>query len=84
MATDGSATHGKMGAGYSELSRGLVGSEWREASAEEGGSGKCLDCPEAATAMGRGEELPWHLQKQLVDMGAEDAIMWWGATSSTA
>ena len=72
MATDGSATHGKMGAGYSELSRGLVGSEWQEASAEEGGSGKCLDCPEAARAMGRGEELPWHLQKQLVAMGAED------------
>ena len=84
MATDGSATHGKMGAGYSELSRGLVGSEWQEASAEGGGSGKCLDCPEAAMSMGRGGELPWHLQKRLVDWELRMAIMWWGAASSIA
>jgi ribonuclease HI len=72
FATDGSVTHGKMGAGYSELSWQMVGSEWQEAQPEEGTAGKLLKHPMAAAAMDQGEDLATQVQQQLVERGAED------------
>jgi hypothetical protein len=72
FATDGSVTHGKMGAGYSELSWQMMGSEWQEAQTEEGTAGNFLKHPMAAAAMDRGEDLITQVQQQLVERGAED------------
>ena len=72
FATDGSVTHGKMGAGYNELSWQMVGSEWREAQPEEGTVGKLLKHPKAAAAMDQGAELTAQVQQQLTEKGAED------------
>ena len=72
FATDGSVTHGKMGAGYSELSWQMVGSEWKEAQPEEGTVGKLLKHPTAAAAMDQGADLTTQVQQQLTERGAED------------
>ena len=66
FATDGSVTNGKMGAGYSEMSWQMLGSEWQEAQPEEGNAGKLLKHP---TAMDRGEDLTTQVQQQLAERG---------------